>query len=466
MSPSSPREKRSRVLFGEVVDEGGAGVGFATIVVEFAADTQGEVTRLRANDAGQFTLDPVPSRFAALVFEAPGFLSARVEASTLPAQAEAFWSQHLVRAGDALRIRVVVDDSKSAPIAGAAVFGVDRTPLGTTGDDGVAVVTVSTLPDLAPEDDDLFVGHGQHGMVRVETWPKSGELVVRLPPAAVVQGVVVDERGVGIAGASLDVVVVNEGDWERERILLLQRRLRREHTVDVKDDGTFDGEVAAADLEVTARAPGKRPSDPVELTARPGVSSSLRFELADSPRVSGVVVDAVTGVGLAGALLLLDDTRAAAGSKSDSEGRFVLDTFAERATSLTVLMPGYRDHTLGGLDGGLRQPNDGPLRIEMTPGKGREVVGIGIVSDPQPGGLRVARVEPNTPAARAGILADDFIFEVDGSRLTDDTSANLARVRGQRGTRVRLALRRGGDVVFLDVERGVVPVAGQRPRRH
>jgi len=68
----------------------------------------------------------------------------------------------------------------------------------------------------------------------------------------------------------------------------------------------------------------------------------------------------------------------------------------------------------------------------------------GLVLDPDPGNARVRMVFPGSPAARAGIVEDDVITQIDGRPPTDDS---LSRVFAQPiGTPLRLTVRHFGSV--------------------
>ena len=62
---------------------------------------------------------------------------------------------------------------------------------------------------------------------------------------------------------------------------------------------------------------------------------------------------------------------------------------------------------------------------------------------------------PNGPAARAGVAEGDELIAVDGARVTPTQRLDEieARLRGDVGSRVRLGLRRDGQVLDLEVER-------------
>ncbi len=85
--------------------------------------------------------------------------------------------------------------------------------------------------------------------------------------------------------------------------------------------------------------------------------------------------------------------------------------------------------------------------------------GIGTTVQPDPRGLRVAQVFDESPAARAGVRADDLIVSADGQSLKGlAQEAAVARVKGPRGSDVRLGLVRGSDKLTVVVTRATVSV--------
>ncbi len=85
--------------------------------------------------------------------------------------------------------------------------------------------------------------------------------------------------------------------------------------------------------------------------------------------------------------------------------------------------------------------------------------GIGTTVQPDPLGLRVARVFDESPAARAGVEVDDVIVSADGKALKGlAQDAAVGRVKGPRGTDVKLGVRRGKQTLSLVVTRATVSV--------
>ncbi len=88
-----------------------------------------------------------------------------------------------------------------------------------------------------------------------------------------------------------------------------------------------------------------------------------------------------------------------------------------------------------------------------------EFSGIGTTVQPDPLGLRVAQVFDESPAQRAGVRVDDLIVSADGKSLKGlAQEAATARVKGPKGTDVRLGLKRGARELKLTVTRATVSV--------
>ena len=86
--------------------------------------------------------------------------------------------------------------------------------------------------------------------------------------------------------------------------------------------------------------------------------------------------------------------------------------------------------------------------------------GIGIEVSTAERALRVIRPFRDSPAAAAGILSGDMISAIDGTAVGADLDAAMSRMRGPRGSRVKLAVTRAGQALPLEftVERAQVDV--------
>lgn len=92
-----------------------------------------------------------------------------------------------------------------------------------------------------------------------------------------------------------------------------------------------------------------------------------------------------------------------------------------------------------------------------------EFDGIGVVFNMSTDTVIVLNVIPHGPSDRAGVKAGDRIIEIDDSLVAGQKIPQnriVRRLRGPRGTVVRLGLARQGitGLVDIDVERGVIPI--------
>ncbi len=86
--------------------------------------------------------------------------------------------------------------------------------------------------------------------------------------------------------------------------------------------------------------------------------------------------------------------------------------------------------------------------------------GIGIEVSTADQALRVVRPFRDSPAAAAGIQSGDLIAVIDGTPVGNDLDVAMARMRGPRGSTVKLGVRRAGQALPLEftVERAQVDV--------
>jgi S1-C subfamily serine protease len=77
------------------------------------------------------------------------------------------------------------------------------------------------------------------------------------------------------------------------------------------------------------------------------------------------------------------------------------------------------------------------------------------------GGLIVLSVEPNGPAAKAGILIGDVLFSLDGQPVSDTDEVQLALGHGSVGKTLSAEVYRGGTVLCISIVAGA-RTAGRR----
>ena len=80
--------------------------------------------------------------------------------------------------------------------------------------------------------------------------------------------------------------------------------------------------------------------------------------------------------------------------------------------------------------------------------------GIGVEVGVRDGYVRVLRTLPDNPALRAGILAGDIIFKIDGEEVWALTADEVAvKVRGETGTNVEVTVVRNGKEITFNLVR-------------
>jgi len=129
----------------------------------------------------------------------------------------------------------------------------------------------------------------------------------------------------------------------------------------------------------------------------------------------------------------------------------------------TVSHPELVDDALRGLVGGLDPYSsylDAEEYADLRVSTAGTYAGIGIEVSTADRALRVVRPFRDSPAAVAGIRSGDMISAIDGLPVGADLDAAMSRMRGPRGTSVKLAVLRTGQSLPLEftVERAQVDV--------
>jgi carboxyl-terminal processing protease len=128
-----------------------------------------------------------------------------------------------------------------------------------------------------------------------------------------------------------------------------------------------------------------------------------------------------------------------------------------------VSHPELVDDALRGLVGGLDPYSsylDAEEYADLRVSTAGTYAGIGIEVSTADRALRVVRPFRDSPAAAAGIQSGDMIAVIDGTEVGADLDAAMARMRGPRGSTVKLAVTRVGQTLPLEftVERAQVDV--------
>lgn len=83
--------------------------------------------------------------------------------------------------------------------------------------------------------------------------------------------------------------------------------------------------------------------------------------------------------------------------------------------------------------------------------------GIGVEMGLRDGYVRVLRTLPDNPARKAGILAGDIIYKVDGEEVWQMSSDEIAtRVRGEEGSEVTVTVARDGEELDFTMKRETI----------
>jgi carboxyl-terminal processing protease len=91
--------------------------------------------------------------------------------------------------------------------------------------------------------------------------------------------------------------------------------------------------------------------------------------------------------------------------------------------------------------------------------KAPHFTGIGVSVSPDPHGLLISRVFNNSPAARAGLKAEELIVGVGGRTLKGLSSdAAVALIKGRPGTEVKLQIERAGGAHGVGRVKRTVPI--------
>ena len=84
-------------------------------------------------------------------------------------------------------------------------------------------------------------------------------------------------------------------------------------------------------------------------------------------------------------------------------------------------------------------------------------IGVTVVQDSETGLLRITEVYEGSPAEESGLQVLDQIYSVEGQMVSEiGMDATVALVRGEIGTKVNMAILRGGIIYNFSVERATV----------
>jgi hypothetical protein len=315
-------------------------------------------------------------------------------------------------------------------------------------DDGTFELPASTIGC------DAVAEHDEYGLSDPGPVAPSRHLSLRLKPGGSIEGVVVDSGGTGVPKYDLGIESFTAGDVpSRGRTLRGGARRAFEDA-----SGSFQWEkLAPGSYILTASAPGRAltRSDPVAVS--PGVATrGVRIVLPRGGTVTGHVVDeshrALSGVDVRFDAVSSVLESVASGS-TDESGQFRLEGAPAGPFTLRVHKDGFRVRFVSGLR--VRDGDSLTQDVLLTGASGGasfELGGIGGGLDQSPDGIAFGAVFPDTPAARAGLVAGDRIVSIDGAGIGGLSLADVLQLlRGQPGTNVGVAVHRPSTGEDLDV---------------
>ena len=91
--------------------------------------------------------------------------------------------------------------------------------------------------------------------------------------------------------------------------------------------------------------------------------------------------------------------------------------------------------------------------------------GIGVSFDRNGKGEIVLKPREDGPAAQAGVKEGDILISIDGVPLAKEASfEDVARIRGEPGTQVKIEVRRDGQALSFTISRAIIPVPSVESR--
>ncbi len=351
----------------------------------------------------------------------------------------------------------VLDANDSTPLADVQVRAMPV--LGAPTDARATVFTTSA------GDGSFTIEHVDRGSYTLSAETEDAGVTRIVTTGGATDVVIPVDKGVTISGA----VVTKVGDPVPAFTVTAYRRegaargLEAARSI-VDPSGRFAIHVRRGELDLEAWASGWAPAEPVRIAASASVHD-VKLVLAAGGVLQGVVVDAVSGAGIAYARVMREGrgggasaTPANAGTVTRPDGSFELTGLPSGPLSITIGADSYHPRISSGFaisEGA----TTGPVSIALTPllpGElpTLELVGIGVQLTADSDALRVARVIAGSGAEAAGIVVGDRIVAVEGQAAADlGVDGAVARIRGEAGTTVQLTLDRGGEQVQLAVER-------------
>ncbi|GEM_PF-6689989 len=182
-------------------------------------------------------------------------------------------------------------------------------------------------------------------------------------------------------------------------------------------------------------------------------------EMVSTSVITGNILDFVTRAPIEGASVVFSGKNEKSSVViSDNMGRFSINVTSSQSGRIIIEKEGYIKKVIEIEITGKEIPlNNITIVKGNITDNGQKYQGIGAALMEKNGEFVVSRVFENTPAARAGLLQNDIILQVNG---TDVNSLRLneliALIRGDERTNVILTVKRGNDIKYIQIVREVI----------
>jgi len=271
--------------------------------------------------------------------------------------------------------------------------------------------------------------------------PGSGEVLIRLQPAASVQGRVVRSGGqTPVRGFTLSVQSRKPGFFPEDEDLW-----------EFPADRFELPEVLAEPLELVVQTQDGAQGTAL-ISPAPGAVEVVEVLIVGLARVRGRVVDANSREPLSGVSVFFEGAVPSSRMAiTGADGQFSLESVEPGEYTLVTAGGMYRESasrpvTLA--EGQALDVGELPVRLRpLTPGTlGAELLPL------EDGQVVIVDVMPGSPAEKAGLLEGDVLVSVDGAPVTGTKEAML-RLNGAPSTSVVLTVRREGTEQSISVVR-------------
>lgn len=194
--------------------------------------------------------------------------------------------------------------------------------------------------------------------------------------------------------------------------------------------------------------------------------TNLEIQLTKSEKglistISGNVIDFVTRSPIEGAILYFNGRDEKTSEVStDSLGRFTFNVKAYQKGKIIIEKEGYVRKVI---DVDINEKEINFNNITLVRGNikddGQKYQGIGAALIEKNGEFVVAQVFENTPAAKAGLLKNDRIYQINGMDISSlRLDEIIALIRGDERTNVILTIKRGEDTKYIQIVRETIEI--------